>query len=254
MEIPGPFTELRAEAANAWVRAEALEWVQETLRRGSTLYDAARDEAQEGDVLHGGRGPAFVRRSPEGEWVVRHAFRGGAVARVLGDRYLRVGVLRPFREAAASVEVRRRGIATPRVVAAAAYPAGLFYRGDVVTEFVPGARTLGDLLFGDRRARDEAFRIRLLEAAARIPDRLSRAGIRHRDLNVDNLLFPGDSPGIGPVILDLDRCQLKRRPDPLGGRRMVARLGRSLSKGGGRRGPPLGSTEWEAFLTVSTAH
>jgi 3-deoxy-D-manno-octulosonic acid kinase len=252
MEAPGPFTELQTGAATAWTRTEAHEWVREVLDRGSTLYEAAGEGAQDGDILHGGRGPAFVRRSPEGAWVVRHAFRGGAVARVLKDRYLRAGVLRPFREAAASVEVRQRGIATPRVVAAAAYPAGLFYRGDMVTEFVPGARTLGDLLFGDRRARDEAFRIRLLEAAARMPDRLSRAGIRHRDLNVDNLLFPGDSPGLGPIVLDLDRCHLKRRPDPLGGRKMAARLGRSLSKGGRRRGPPLGSGEWEVFLNVST--
>jgi 3-deoxy-D-manno-octulosonic acid kinase len=247
MDVPGPFGELRTEHAAAWARAEAREWVEEVFRRQSTLYEAARDAAGERDILRGGRGPAFVRRSPEGDWVVRHAFRGGAVARVLEDRYLRLGVPRPFREAAASVEVRRRGIATPRVMAAAVYRDGPFYRGDVVTELVPGARTLGDLLFGDRRARDDAFRIRLLEAAARVPDRLSGTGIRHLDLNVDNLLIPGDSPGIGPILLDLDRCQLRRRPDPGWGRTMAARLQRSLRKGEERRGPPLGPGEWEAF-------
>jgi 3-deoxy-D-manno-octulosonic acid kinase len=253
MDVPGPFGELRTGNAAAWARAEAREWVEDVLQRGSTLYEAARDGAREGDILGGGRGPAFVRRSPDGEWVVRHAFRGGFVTRVLKDRHLRLGVPRPFREAAASVEVRRLGIATPRVMAAAVYRHGPFYRGDVVTELVPGARTLGDLLFGDRRARDEAFRIRLLEAAARVPDRLARYGIRHLDLNVDNLLIPGDSPGIGPILLDLDRCQLQRRPDPVWGRKMATRLQRSLRKGEERRGPPLAHGEWKAFRRINTA-
>lgn len=253
MDAPAPFVEVRARGNVAWVRPEARAWVEENLDRGLTLHQAAGREAGRESILEGGRGPAFVRRSEAGEWVVRHGYRGGAVARFLGDRHLRLGPPRPFRETVVSQEVRRRGIPTPRVVAAAVYPAGLFRRGDVVTELVAGARSIGDLLFGDRRARDEAFRRRLLEATARVPGRLAGAGIRHSDLNVENLVVPGDSPGMGPVLLDLDRCRVGPDPDPAYGRKMADRLDRSLRRGEERRGPPLTPEEWAAFRALNTS-
>src|SRR5204863_45148 len=82
-----------------------------------------------------GRGPVPVLATPRGRWVVRRYHRGGRVAALLRDRYLRWGSSRPLREAHVSGELLRRGIPTPRVVAGAIYPDGAFYRADLMTEF-----------------------------------------------------------------------------------------------------------------------
>jgi hypothetical protein len=71
--------------------------------------------------------------------VVRHYQRGGAVGPILGDRYLSLGRYRPLCETVASLEARERGISTPAVVAGIVYPAGIFYRADLVTEEIPNA-------------------------------------------------------------------------------------------------------------------
>jgi len=259
-EPPGPFRQLHIGAATAWARPEARPWVEASLDAGLTLHQAGAGAAGGGEVLSGGRGPAYVIRSGVGAWVVRHGFRGGAVASLLGDRYLRLGAPRPFHEARMSVEARRRGVPTPRVVAAAIYPSGIFYRGDVVTDLVPRARSLGSLLFGPERSQDPALRDELIQAAAAMPLRLARWGVEHRDLNVDNLLRPGeDSGGEGGwppgelVVLDLDRCRLRRQSLEDGGRAMAARLERSLRRGEERRGPALDHREWDAFRRVSSS-
>ena len=259
-EPPGPFDQVRIGAATAWARPEARPWVEASLDAGLTLHQAGAGAAGGGEALSGGRGPAYVIRCGAGAWVVRHGFRGGAVAALLGDRYLRVGTPRPFHEARMSVEARRRGVPTPRVVAAAIYPSGIFYRGDVVTDLVPGARSVGDLLFGPERNQDPAFREQLIRAAAAMPLRLARWGVQHRDLNVDNLLRPGDNPGGEGgwppgelVVLDLDRCRLRRGALEDGGRAMAARLERSLRRGEERRGPALNDREWGALRGVSSS-
>jgi len=247
---PDSFMEVRTGGAVAWTRPEARPWVEASLESHVSLYRAAAGGSAAGEALTGGRGPAYIVRSRVGAWVVRHGFRGGAVARVLGDRYLRIGIPRPFREVHVSEAARRRGIDTPRVVAAAVYPSGAVYRGDVVTELVPDARSLGVLLFGPARSRDTSFRARLLREAGGMPVRLARAGLHHRDLNVDNLLLPGKSDPPKLVLLDLDRCGMSSKPVPDGGRRMSDRLGRSLRRGEERRGPSLAAEEWSSFQTA----
>lgn len=247
---PPPFVEIRAHGAVVWTRAEARPWVEASLEAGLTLHRAAAGAAGGGEVLSGGRGPVYVVRSRAGAWAVRHAIRGGAVARLLADRYLRLGTPRPFREATLSQQARRSGIPTPRVIAAAVYPAGIWYRADLVTEFVPDARSVGELLFGPQRTRDGGLRMRLLEEAAGMPRRLAAAGLEHRDLNVDNLLLPGDPGSAGLVLLDLDRCRLRRPPLPDRGRGMADRLARSVRRGEERRGPALSEREHEVFRAV----
>lgn len=259
-EPPAPFDRVYVGSATAWARPEARPWVEASLEAGLTLHQAGAGSAGGGESLSGGRGPAYVIRSGAGAWVVRRGFRGGAVATLLGDRHLRLGAPRPFHEARLSVEARRRGVPTPRVVAAAIYPSGVFYRGDVVTELVPEARSVGGLLFGPDRSRDPALREEVIRASAAMPLRLARWGVEHRDLNVDNLLRPGGGteeeerwPPGELVVLDLDRCQLRRRALEDGGRRMAARLARSFRRGEERRGPALSDQEWDAFRSVSSS-
>jgi 3-deoxy-D-manno-octulosonic acid kinase len=164
---------------------------------------------------------------------------------VLGDRYLAGGVSRPLVELRASVAARARGVRTPVVVAGVAYRAGPFYRADLVTELVPDAPSLAELLFGgeptDRRA--------LLASAGRLVRELEEARVLHRDLNAGNIVVPPGPEGARPWVLDLDRCRVL----PLGERAprdvMRIRLERSLTKLAERHGRLLTAIEWEALRT-----
>ena len=144
---PGGFERLTVGRAQILARVEAVPWSRQAVLDHGTLYRAARASADR--TLHG-RGPVPVLTNPQGvgpSWVVRRYFRGGFM-RAFGDRLLRGGSPRSFVEVENSARIEELGFSTPRIVAAAVYPSGLLYRADLVTELVPHARTLADVLFG----------------------------------------------------------------------------------------------------------
>lgn len=188
-----------------------------------------------------GRGRVHVVPAPSGQWrdgtrwVVRHYHRGGAIASVLGDRYVRTPFPRPVREYDLSRRLGDLGIPTARAVGAAVYPAGVIYRGDLVTEWVAGSRDLAAVLFG--AAADPMDGAPAMEAAGRLVRRLHDSGVIHPDLNIKNILIaPGDE-GPRAVAVDLDRARIRRRALSGRARRgMVARFERSLRKWESRAG------------------
>lgn len=246
---PAGFEPLQGIRARGFARREALEWASAALTRWGTL-DRASARADDALSLEG-RGEARAVPAPDGgRWVVRRYHRGGAVAPLLGDRHLRRGVPRPWVETRASESARDRGIPTPRVVAGAVYPTGLFYRADLVTEYLPDTVDLAALLFGE--APSESFkgarlRTASLRAAGALAAKLADAGILHRDLNAKNLLVHSDA-GRGPTlyVLDLDRARV-RPPGTADPGRMGSRLERSLRKFEQSSGMALGELEWRAL-------
>jgi 3-deoxy-D-manno-octulosonic acid kinase len=241
-------------------------WLEAAVRDGGTLDEWAAAGAH--DVLRGGRAPARVVPAPVSgpdvrtRWVLRRFRRGGIVAPALGDRYLRAGEARPVTELRASVAARARGVRTPAIVAGAMYPAGPFYRADLVTELVPEARTLADSLFGDAPGGDEASEgseasrddppvdsRAALRAAGRLVRSLEDARVLHADLNAGNILLRSVRGDLEPWVLDLDRCRVLSRDGPAPGAAMRGRLERSLRKLGNSHRRPLGSAEWEALRT-----
>ncbi|MGD8320345.1 MAG: lipopolysaccharide kinase InaA family protein [Gemmatimonadota bacterium] len=260
MTVAGDLKTVRTPEAWGFAVPQATPWLDATLTAGRTLHGWAA--AQEGVRALQGRGkvysvPAPVH-GPDGRerWVVRHYLRGGAVARYLHDRYLAVGRPRPLVEAQAVTGARERGVSTPAVVAGAVYPAGLFYRADLVTEEIPGASDLAQILFGDNPlALDPEG---ALVATGRFVRSLERAGILHPDLNAKNLVLrPSDAPaGEGgearerlPAVhlVDLDRCCARDQGVPVPVFAMRRRLERSLRKFENRRRRHLSPTLWSAL-------
>ena len=223
----------------------ALPWVTDALSRGRKLRDVA-EQSLEAFTMEG-RGPVYAVPGAGGCWVVRPYRRGGMVAGpVLQDRYLRVGEPRPLREARTSLEVAGRQIPTPPVLAGAVYPAGAFYRADIVTAYIPGSLDLAALVFGDP-SRAGAARMRTLVEAGRLIGRMARVGIEHADLNARNVLLAGDEQAPYALVLDLDRCRVReagRSCEPTG---MLRRLERSLRKIGAAERSPLVAAEWDAL-------
>ena len=250
MRLPPELQAVRGKAGTrAFTTQEAEAWVLSALGDGEQLYEAASRQA---DAMLQGRGPVPVLTTPQGRWVVRHYHRGGMVAGpLLGDRYFRVGLPRPVREAHASRELRQRGVPTPRVVAGAVYPGGVFYRADLVTEFVADAVDLTYLLFEEELSGPE--RADVMKGVGRLLACTATAGVEHLDLNAKNVLVAQRSRGIHPLLLDLDRCRVLSSGTRVDPRAMLKRLYRSLRKYETVSGRLLGPGEWSVLSRCANA-
>lgn len=244
--VPAGYLDVRHRDARARVWSPAAEWALSVLASGATLHAWAatrsdrQDFAGRGDV-HSVPAPST---GPDGRdrWAVRHYRRGGAMAMHMADRYLRAGTPRPFRELAASLAARARGIRTPAVVAGATYRDGVYYRCDLVTEWVPDAPTLAEVL-----QREDGTRgwLVAMAGAGELVRELARAGIFHVDLNARNILLARDGTR---WVVDLDRARVLRGPSETAAERMAARLTRSIVKIGTPTGEHLSDREVQAAL------
>lgn len=141
---------------------------------------------------------------------------------------------------------RARGIPTPRIVAAAMYDAGFFYRADLATVFVPDTENLAETLFDTRRkgAGGASERLDALKATGALLRFMAGAGLQHRDLHAGNILLQWTGASPSAHILDLDRSRLLPEGRPARVRPMLRRLSRSLRKWEGRTGLRLTDREW----------
>lgn len=259
MSLPGGYAATRTPHAWAFALEGALPWAVQALGGGGTLHGWAAAAADRREMT--GRGAVFSVPAPvEGpdgcdRWVVRHYFRGGAVARFLTDRYLAVGRPRPLQEACAHMAARARGIPTPAAVAGAVYRTGAFYRADLVTEEIPDATDLAGVLFppgegaaGTPLAAESALDpAASLAAAGRLVRLLERAGLFHPDLNAKNIVLRRDPAGPRAHLVDLDRCCVRQSGVPAPALAMRQRLERSLRKFERRTGRRLDSVAWAAL-------
>ena len=194
-------------------RAGAADLVRAAIARCGTLYAYAA--AHPGRRAHRGRGTAYavpLGDAPGGPLVVvRHGWRGGLLRRVRRDLFF--PPTRAPAELAVSERLRAAGVATPAVVAYAVYraPAGL-RRVDVATELVPDGVDLAAVLAAEG-APESAEAARWVPAwvppTAALLAALARAGARHPDLNLKNvLLAPALADRVGGAarawVLDVD--------------------------------------------------
>ncbi len=185
--------------------------------QGAMLYDASRTgnfSAQWFDAhywyAHGqvdgearGRGNTlFVRHEGRG-LALRHYRRGGLAGKLLVDQYLYLGGerTRPMREWQLMYSMHRAGLPVPAPIAARYRRSGLAYTGDLLTERIDGARTLG------ARVAEGPLPISDWVAVGRCVRRFHDAGVYHADLNAHNVLF--DREG-AVYLLDFDRGALRQ--------------------------------------------
>jgi 3-deoxy-D-manno-octulosonic acid kinase len=203
--------------------------------RGGMLYDASlaghADESlfdperwrRHGTVEQqpGGRGSITYLRDAAHRWVLRHYRRGGAVARLLDDRYLFSGAerTRAFREWRLLHELAARSLPAPRPVAARYVRSGLFYRADLLTVELPARLTLAAAL------REGALDPRRWADVGRCIGAFHAQGVRHADLNAHNVVL---GPTHEVYLLDFDRGRIVRRGAWEAA--VLARLERSLQK------------------------
>ncbi|MAM02474.1 MAG: hypothetical protein CMH51_02810 [Myxococcales bacterium] len=220
----------------------------------TTLYDWAK--SQEDHVTLSGRGFVHSVRAPlpgpeaRFHWAVRHYLRGGRVTTHLGDLYIGIGKPRPFWEIKAIETARTRGIRTPAAVCGATYSFGAAYRCDLITETIPGVRTLADLLL------EQNDLIRSLNSLARAGDlirSLDDAGVYHVDLNANNILLP-QKLGEPAWVVDFDRARVTAPGSTSFANRMKHRLIRSILKIGAPVGRECRKSELVKALSGTNGH
>ena len=205
---------------------DAEQSIREALQHG-TLYEYAGSHPDRRQMK--GRGDVFAAPLPgeEDSVVVRHAFRGGAPARLTRDLFL--PPTRGLRELLVSQRLRAAGVRTPEVVAYVTYPAGaILRRFDIATREIPNG---ADLFAWLAATEDEGARDVVLSAAAGAVASLVAAGAHHPDLNIRNVLVaPGPDGGLSGWILDVDRVRFHVPGSPTVRDANITRLRRSLRK------------------------
>ncbi|MFN2565422.1 MAG: lipopolysaccharide kinase InaA family protein [Gemmatimonadaceae bacterium] len=224
--VPAGYVRLEVGRATAVARAELAETVRDALLVGTLHAYAGRHPERR--TLQG-RGVAYAAPLPRGAGrvVVRHNHHGGIFARVTGDRFL-IPTRAPH-ELETSLSLAARGVPTPQIVAYALYPAGpLLRRADIASREVPDARDAEAALAAARSAGDVD---EVLEATARLVAALTRAGARHHDFNLKNVLLARDaSGGLTAYVLDVDRVEFLQPADPRVTELNLRRLTRSVRK------------------------
>jgi len=167
-----------------------------------------------------GRGHTLLFEHDGRRYVLRHYRRGGLVARFNADRFLWTAEMRsrPVRELTLNLRLHAAGLPVPLPVAARYERDGLWYRADLITEYLPDTRTLAACLD------DGDVSLSVWAAIGRCIRRFHDHGLCHADLNAHNILLRGDAV----LLVDFDRCS--RRPPGLWRDANLARLRRSLDK------------------------
>lgn len=171
-------------------------------------------------------------------WVLRHYRRGGLMAKLSQDSYLFTGAkrTRSFAEWRLLAELRRRGLPVPAPIAARYVRGLLTYRADLITELLPGTRTLADVITGHELP-EAGWRAIGGTIAA-----FHREGVHHADLNANNILLGGN--GANVYLLDFDRGRIEARGP--WEQVVIARLRRSLEKIKGQRSDVrFGDAQWQ---------
>jgi len=213
------------------------------VNNASELFDLAAWRARGAlEERQGGRGSVAFLDAGARHYVLRRYLRGGLPARLSRDRYLWRGEesTRSFHELRLLDQLERGGLPVPAPVAARYRRTGLSYRAELVTLRLPSCSSLAERLL-EQDVDDRAW-----QAVGRTIRRFHDAGLRHADLNAQNVMLGAT----GEVwLLDFDRA--RRCPPGRWIARVLARLERSLDKLG-QRHPGLA---WrDGFALLLAAH
>ena len=168
-----------------------------------------------------GRSAAHFLHYSNRDMVLRHFQRGGLVGKLNRDLYLRTSATknRAMREFDLLIAMRADGLPVPRPVAARYVLSGAFYRADIITERIPNADPLQDIL------QEKSLPSQLWTEIGATIRNLHNSKIFHSDLNCRNILIDAR----GKVwIIDFDKCEKREPGDWM--QANLDRLHRSLKK------------------------
>lgn len=165
--------------------------------------------------------PQHITRHKKAQWVLRHYYRGGVMAKFNRDSYLYTGLkrTRAIAELTLLEQLFNEGFAVPKPVAAQIQRHGMHYRGDIIIERIEGAQDLVAQL-SHAPMTDAQW-----QALGKLIATFHQRGVYHADLNAKNILIGNDNF----TLIDFDRGEL-RTPSPKWQQANLDRLLRSFNK------------------------
>ncbi|MEM0911509.1 MAG: 3-deoxy-D-manno-octulosonic acid kinase, partial [Pseudomonadota bacterium] len=173
------------------------------------------------DQIKTGRGEVCFFSWQGRQFALRHYLRGGLVATVNKQSFLWKNLknTRVYSELLLLDYMRANGLNVPLPIAGRVEKTGLMYRCAIITEIIPHATELHQILLKGALARDLWF------AIGKSIKQMHDLNVCHDDINVKNILI-NDKEQI--FLIDFDKCF--RKPDGEWKGKNVARLKRSLDK------------------------
>jgi len=146
-----------------------------------------------------GRGTTWFVQLETMQGALRHYRRGGLFGKLIADHYLFLGwqKTRSVAEFRLLQKLIKSDVNVPKPIAARVVKKGLFYQADLLSEKIPDASDLVDLL--QQRALTENE----YKAIAIQIKKMHRAQVNHTDLNIHNILIDKDAKA---WIIDFDKC------------------------------------------------
>ncbi len=135
---------------------------------------------------HGiGRANVVYLSSGDKTWVLKHYYRGGAVASILKDQYLGFNIerSRAFREWRLLKKMLKLALPVPDAVAAHVEKGLFYYRADLITEKIENSLTLADVLEKNKISAEQWKKI---GGCIKL---FHQHDIYHADLNARNILL-----------------------------------------------------------------
>ncbi len=189
-----------------------------------------------------GRGSIHQVGDERANYLLRHYYRGGLMARLSRDLFLaqRLVDTRAMAEFTLLRRLHARGLPVPQAAAARCRRHGPFYRADILVRWIPDARDVAQLLHQHRALSAQEW-----QSLGRAVRQLHDEQVLHCDLNCHNLML--DAQGKAWIV-DFDKCGF--RAGESWKTNNLTRLLRSLRKEL-RLDPALHwseATHWPAFL------
>lgn len=188
----------------------------------------------------GGRGGSYMIEVDGCAAVLRRYLRGGAVGKILSDQYLWMGqsLTRPWREWDVLVRAHKAGLPVPQPIAACVCRTLLWYRAALITAFLEDTEMLTQRLRREKLSADCWYKLGLLIK------RMHAEGIRHADLNSDNILMDSQD---NFYLIDFDKARIMNEIDDWQWQPLY-RLQRSMNKRHLQQAMNFDEDDWQLLM------
>ncbi len=188
----------------------------------------------------GGRGGSYLIDIDGRKAVLRRYRRGGFVSKLFSDQYLWLGknLTRPWREWNILQRALKAGLPVPEPIAACACRSGVWYRAALITAFLEDTEMLTQRLQREKLPSDSWHHLGLLIK------RMHAEGIRHADLNSDNVLIDSQNRF---YLIDFDKARVMNQIGDWQWRPLY-RFQRSIDKRDRKLNLNYGEGDWQLLM------
>ena len=185
-----------------------------------------------------GRGTTWFLQHEGHDLVLRHYLRGGLISKISKDNYLfkNLKSCRSISEFYILNELNQLGLPVPIPAAAQVIRNGLTYKADLLTQRIPNAQDLVQVL---KERQNKAF----YQQLGLTISRFHQYGVYHADLNIQNILQDKNKQF---WLIDFDRAK-RLKPQPKWQHSNLDRLKRSFEKEKVRYDIQWEESDWAIF-------